>query len=455
MVPRRAALVALLSALTACVQYEARPLDPDAERAAIAGRMRPAELPALPPSGDPETFPLASTVDATDGLGLDEANALALTHAPALVAARSELRLRGAELLRAGLLENPELFLGPRIDTSGGGLIFPASLRLAIPLGGRLDAEEDRAEAEIEAARRKLLVAEAEVLIDVRRRYIALASLARRREILSRTVAATEYALEKTRQLAAAGEVDQVALGLAIMHRDDAEHELHELDVEATEARVALMTEIGLIPDATVAIIADRAILAERDLPAAENARLVRHPRLRALESAYLAREHGLEVEIAEQYPRLAIGPEFESDDGATSVGLGVSLELPIFDGNAGGIAVARERREAARAAWGHAMTELARAAELARVHHAHARSDLVELRESALPAAEATERALDQRLERGEASLVELLAAQDAIARTRLREVRLEQAAALQWLEAMWNGGRLLVDDAPSEEAR
>ena len=81
----------------------------------------------------------------------------------------------------------------------------------------------------------------------------------------------------------------------------------------------------------------------------------------------------------------------------------------------------------------------------------------LEEVRSQSMPAADRAERALEARWRGGQSSLIENMAARNAIARARLREVELMREAAIQGLEALWYSGRLFAavhdDDGPGDE--
>lgn len=444
---------ALALACASCMHYEPAPLDPAAEHDALAARGPTRERPGSAGAPPAELFPIAAKVAVDDGLTHAEANALALFYSPTLVTARGELRLKGAELLRSGLLPNPELFLGPRLATKGGALIFPASLSVALPLDGRLGADKARAAAELDAARFQLLNREAEVLVSVRQRFVRIAGLSARKEILAAMSRASEAALSRTLELLRAGEADQVALGLASLHRDEAGRDLRDTETELARSHVGLLTFIGLLPDPRIQVETNEALLAPVAVPAeVDRTRILGHARLRALEASYKAREHGLEGEVARQYPSLNIGPDFESDDGQGSVGFGLSLSLPIFDSNAGGIAVATEHRAMGRTTWRAALVDLAARESVARMNLHAAEALLDVLRTRTLPAASAAEEALDARLRIGQTTLIEVLATQGAIARARLRDVELTQEIAARSLEALWYSGLLLAPPADND---
>jgi len=404
-----------------------------------------------------ELFPVSAVIALDDGLSLAEANALALFYAPTLVTARGDLELKGAELLRAGLLSNPELFLGPRLATSGGALIFPASLSLRIPLDDRRGAEKARAASEIEAARLLLLSKEAEVLISVRQRFTRIAGLQASMRIRADLARASAEAFRGIEGLFRAGRADQVALGLASLDRDEAARDLRDAEAAVERSRIALLTFIGLLPDPALKIAADEALLVPVPVPdVQDHQRMLGHPHLRALEASYRAREFGLKSEVARQYPALSIGPDFESDDGDASIGVGLSISLPIFDSNSGAIAVAKVQRTIGRDAWRAALVDLASREALARMNLRSAAAHLEALTTRTLPAAAMAEKALAARLGIGQVTLVEALATRGAIARARLRRLELRQEVATRSLEALWYAGLLLAppaDTDPEEE--
>jgi outer membrane protein, heavy metal efflux system len=443
---RIAALIAPFLICCSCVQYEPAPLDPETEVQSIQARGQSAwESPPAAPLPEAR-FPLVSAISLDDGLDIAEANTLALAHAPRLSVARRRFGIRGAQLLSAGLLSNPQASFGPRLALNDTGAVIPIQLAFQIPLGGSLGAERSMAEAAVEAARIGLLDEEAATLVRVRAFFIELSALAQQRSVLETRLRQGREALTLAQRRADAGELDAVALGVLILDTEENAHELHELEIEQMEVQLALQEEIGLLPSAAVSVLAPDDLLRAWSISPKESSkeRFLDHPRLRRLLASHRAAEFGVELEIARQYPTLGIGPQFESEFGLKSLGPGISLDLPIFDQNRGGIAVARERRRAAREEWGRAALELARHEAQARFRLEHAHEDLGRLRRNTLPAADATERALEAQLRSGQSSALEHLAARAALARTRMREIHLRENAARYALEAAWASGEL-----------
>ncbi len=438
------ALSVLALALQGCASYRPEPLNPGAEFEALSRRgLDP--LPAAPPRTVPtEWFPLVAEIDLEDGLSLVEANALALFYAPKVRASRSAAGVAAGQLLQAGLLPNPELFIGPRFTTDPTDVILPAHLMFGIPLGGKRSAERDRAAASLDAARLDVMAVELETLVDVRRRFLHVATLDEERRILGSVALQMDLALKWAERLEEAGEASALAASLTRLERDEIHQELHEKEAQLATARAELFDLIGLLPSAGVEIVApDHALpaLPQRDPKAA-----VAHPRLKQREAIYREAEHALRLEVAKQYPELRIGPSYEDAQGQGSLGFGLSLDLPIFDRNRGNIAAAEAARNAAREVYQAEVLRLAREEAAARARHEASQEILNDYRSGTLASIERTERVIAERLRGGQSSILELLEARRAAARARLRAAGLTERVAVAALDSAYAGGWVLA---------
>jgi len=438
--------------LAGCASYEPRPLDPELEFEALlsrGGAEPPLEVQAPGPA---EWFPLEPVVVLEDGLSLGEANALALFYAPRIQDARAALRVAGAQLLSAGLLSNPELFAGPRFSTLDGSLTLPASLSWKLPLYGEPAAEKELATAGLEARRQTVLEIELEVLAWVREQFVRFAYLARRQAVLNGLEQSSERVLGWVEDLRRAGGVDPATLFLARLERDEARARAAGLRAEEATERRQLLERIGLPPEAASSIehSPDPARLPE--IPAPDRDRLLAHPRLRAAWSRYQTAERALRLQVSRQYPDVRLGPEAEITPLETTLGFGLGLELPLFDRNQGGIAEAEERRLEAAAHCRATLLALIHAEAQARADWRSAEDLLAGYRTGALTNAQEAARALDLRLSAGEANVLEVLAAQQAVARSRLRELELSEDETLARLRAATAGGFVLSTSAPPE---
>ncbi len=445
----RSGLVAGLTLLCGCATYSPQPIDPFQEIEQLERRtVKSHELEALPP-GRPEWIPLQANVDFTDGLDLSEANALALFYAPEIRAARSAERVSGAQLLGAGLLSNPELFLGPRFSTKGSNVIFPAGLSWELPLWGRRSAERDLAGSRLSIAQIRVAAAELRVLTEVRSAFIRIASLNQALTARQAQLSGSERVLQWAATLQQAGEVDAITAYLAKLEQDEARAALvsTRLDLESTTRK--LLETLGLLPAANISLTLDPDPASLPELPSLSRQRLLLHPEIRTALSEYEAAEAALRLQVARQYPAVRVGPEFEEDDGDASVGAGVGIELPLFDRNRGGIAEAEQLREAAREHLDNALLRLSHVEAQARAEWKANERMLTDYRTGAFQGAEAARKSIDLRLQAGESNVLEILAALRALTGARVRELELERESALARLQAAVAGGAALNDPA------
>jgi outer membrane protein TolC len=129
----------------------------------------------------------------------------------------------------------------------------------------------------------------------------------------------------------------------------DVDRQIHDLERLSSQSRHDLSALLGLDPEVPVPLVGPATLLllddsaVRRVLPDLPR----RRPDLIALQAGYAAQEQRLRVAILSQFPSLAIG--FTRARDATdmrSAGFNVSLNLPVFNRNRGGIAVEKATRE-------------------------------------------------------------------------------------------------------------
>jgi len=146
----------------------------------------------------------------------------------------------------------------------------------------------------------------------------------------------------------------------------------------------------------------------------------------------YDVAEEALQLEIRRQYPDLRLAPAYGREDGMDRLGGGLSVPLPIFDGNRRAIAEADATRAAARAAWEDSVQRAVCDAAAARLRLVAAEERLAAVRDTLLPVAE--RRLADARrlVDLGEFNTLVLVDAVEADERARLSLVAAERDAAL-----------------------
>lgn len=436
-------LALFCGALSGCVSKAPDPLDPLAILSDLRARTSQSLRTENVPVGS-EWFPIAGDVCIEDGLTLDEANALALYYSPAVRVARASAGLSGAQVLQAGVLKNPKVFLGPRISSSDSGLIFPVSANWELPLWGRRDAEKDVAYSTLGERELQVIGVELTALSQVRSSYLRLARLQREGALWAIAEDAQDELIQSVRALQQAGEVGEVSLFVAELNGTDSASIREQVLQAQGAARRELFLTLGLLPDAPVDLVLDGAAVIP-ELPAKDDGVLLSVPTVRQAKQAYASAEAGLRLEVTKQYPAIRIGPEIESDRGDLTLGLGLGTSLPVFDRNQGGIAAALASRDLARERYGAALVGAAHEEARARADLATAQRLLKIHRDGAMRDAEDVSQAIERRLRSGRADVTDIMSVQRKIVRARTRELELLEQIAVGRFRAAVAGGHAL----------
>ena len=445
-------IAAVLTALSGCATYTEQPLVPTEELQLLSSRVEDDITVERTGPWLDSWFPLEPQVVIDDGLTIGEANALALFYAPAIREARANASIAGARVLQAGLLPNPQFFMGPMITTEVQDLLFPAQLMWELPIWGEQSAESDLAVAQLTQRDLMAIDVEIDTLIAVRAAFIRLQRLEGERAVFEAVTESAERIVEWVERLQDFGQLDIVALYLARAERDQAREALELARADATSARRDLLSTLGLLPTAPVEIqYGDAATLPE--LQEMQQDTLFRLPELRAAEAAYAASEAKLRLEISRQYPAISLGPVYEYDRVEHAIGLGLGVTIPLFDRNQGNIAAAAESRERARMRFSNTLLSASHAEAEARIRLDAAERILQVYRTGAMRQVQDAADALEVRLRAGQADVIEMLAAQRAIGEARARVLELEETVATARLRAAVAGGQALQEPPTDDE--
>ncbi len=435
-------------ALTSCVAYEPRPLNPEAiiEEVNTARQTRPAN------SDNTLTFAQTVRLMRESGPDIKEAEAAYNT-----AAARAGV---STPLPNPRIQAGPAFGFGPDIqeDTLGGTVGFG----LTIPLGGRLSAMDDLNQVRAEAARIETIATCRELYIDLRRSWVrniaAVTMLAAQKEL----VESVNRSLATARRLVEAGAATAIDVALFELEGGRAEATRFEASARlvAAQARISQLVGVnattfdGMIGATTPALpqsTPDRAQL---------HANLVDgHPNLLRLRAAYEQAEAALRLQIAKQYPDLRIGPLLTDESGEQKMILGLTLgiELPIFDRNQVAVAEATARREEIRVRYeseaNRALSQLDEtllALDIARQRHAV-------LRDRVLPAARRSIMIARDSLKAGSGDVLRLLQAERSYGEILIDVKKALLADCEAWIDVEAATGSAILDlgDTPLEGAR
>jgi cobalt-zinc-cadmium efflux system outer membrane protein len=370
-----AALSGLALVLTGCQSYEPKPLDLAAHREGWLARA-PGDEPVrafaerLALSGRPESF------DPADGLSLGEGEIVALVFNPDLRLARLRAGVAAANAEHAGLWEDPQFSIDVlRVleNVSSPWVIMPG-LGFTIPISGRLEAEQARADAALTAELSWVAEREWGVRVEVRREWLRWSAARLGAERTQQLLTSIDSLVASTSRLADAGEMPRTEAALFGIEQASQRLAMARFRGEAARSEQRLRSLLGLSPEAPLEFIPS-VVLDDEPKDLAADALADRNPTLARLRDEYEIAEAMLWREVRKQYPDLTIGPLYESDQGQSRLGFLGSIPLPILNANKRGIAEARAEREFARAAF---ETEYERLVGLLAV----ARAELATLRE-------------------------------------------------------------------------
>jgi cobalt-zinc-cadmium efflux system outer membrane protein len=326
----------ILPAQTAS-QFDARSLD-DSRLQTFIGAMRPGV--AGRPRWDIDTLSFA-----------------ALYYHPDLDLSFARLDAAQAAIVTARQRPNPSASLAPQFATNGAGPAWTVGLavNLILELFGKRADRTREAQDLADAARADIGTAAWQVRGRVRAALLDLWSAQARVGMAQRRLAIEDRLvslLERRRGLGEASALDTAREGTV---RDQFALALTDGQRAAATARAQLATAIGIPASALDGVVLDTSVfdadaVAIGDTGALRQAALTGRADIRGALARYAAAQSALQLQIANQFPNLALGPGYTYDQGQNKFGLSLAADLPLFNQNQGPIAeaVARRKVEAA-----------------------------------------------------------------------------------------------------------
>jgi cobalt-zinc-cadmium efflux system outer membrane protein len=377
-------------------------------------------------------------------LTLAEARRVALERSWPLLAARADLELAEAQQIGARAWPNPQLSASlQKVETgalpSGSATSRDTTTALSqlVELGGKRGDRIRSARAEAAATGKRLEFTRTRLDADVVKAYAAAlaAQESVRIERLSAASLARSAGIAEDRFKA--GEISDAEREQVGIAAGRFEAEVRTAEAGAVQARVALQLLLGTPrPDGAVHLADDlerlSALVPARPDAAAPAAAVEDRPDVRAAAAEVERAQADLSLQKALRMPDPTLLAQYESDlpDHPHTVGFAVSLPLPLFYRNRGGIRAAETARDSARRdlhqaearAWGEIATaSTAWDAALDRRRRVH--GDL-------LPRAEKVEQMVAFAYQNGAASLLELLEAERNLNELRLAAVATDAEA-------------------------
>lgn len=411
---------AIVVTLGGCATYSPSPLDPQGELRTLAGQGLPlievtrAASDTTSPSAPPARF------DPSDGLDEAEVVSVALALNQSLRAQRAIAGESQAALITSGQWPNPQVgvSLRPGIGGSSSYAVGAEALFQLLQPGER-DARKRAATAQVEQANDEAVAAEYVLVAEVRRQRLAVLAADRTVSLLEQAVQLRQQAddlVRRRREIGEANELDVSAVELDLVGaRRDLRHAKAARDLAVSE----LTRLLGLPPGfaLTLAGVGEPlSVTLFEDIADAEIDRrlLAGRIELRAKQAAYRKAEEDLRLAILRQYPRLGLGPSFERDiEGDKSLGLGLSIEVPLLNRNQGEIAERGAARDRVRAEYVELLHRLRAEAFAARAAVRAARTDVDAQEAEVLPVLDRNQSLFERAYRTGELNVIDWITAQ------------------------------------------
>ncbi len=359
--------ISVALSLAGCRTYTPRPLDLDAhasqwrERRADDSSVR-AYIDSLERASDDQPV-FGTDFDPAAGMDLHHAEWVALLYNPDLRRARADQDVARAVSDHAGLWDDPAIGLDLLHTLSGAAnpWTIGTSVSFTLPLSGRLEREKMLAAAELDVEILRVVERERDVLKRLRQLWLEWSVLNQRIALTDDLLIDLESITATANRLAELGEMLRPETALFEIERTSRSIERDLLKERKRIAEEEIRSAMGLSPDAPVRPKPQLSFVTDHlDQEFGEPGDLARvNPELARLQAAYTAAEERLHREVRKQYPDLTLGPQYESDDGQSRIGLIAGVPLPILNANRQGIAEAEAARERARAAFETACEQL------------------------------------------------------------------------------------------------
>ena len=313
-----------------------------------------------------DRLPVAQPNQALD---MDTIATIAVINNPDLKSARYKIGVADAQAFEAGILPNPMLNAElvfptnqePKAASLGAGQERPGpgynlgltyDIQNFITRGAKLAS----AEAAQDEAKLNVLWQEWQTVSQARTLYITAANAAEKRTLYEQ--AEQQYAAQSERSSRAlqSGDITFDAAGTDLAALLDAQSQLRTTERTQSQNLNNIRALLGVTQNVDVTLkplgIPD---IPDRTAVEAALARVAQlRPDLRALQAGYVSQEESLRQAVLAQFPSLELGVTRASDTvgdrsdvGNTvhTVGIGATLNLPLFDRNQGNIAIQKATR--------------------------------------------------------------------------------------------------------------
>lgn len=383
-------LCIVLHGMAGCQVHERQPLDLDAHieqwqhRSPTSDEVATfAQELATMRGGDDSAF------DASDGISLHEAEIVALLFNSDLRLARLRAGVAAATAEHAGLWDDPQLGIdfARILESVNEPWVIAGKVAFTLPISGRLDAMRALADSKYATALQETAATEWDVVRKTREAWLDWSAARLQYELSEASVNELNDIAVTTRKLKESGEIDSTQAALFELELSRVRNESRRFAGAVRNSEATLRRTLGLSPSAPMQLIPQITFDAQT-LQSDGSYSLLQKSNLRLQQRRleYESSERRLALELKKQYPDLAIGPGYASDEGQSRALLGLSVPLPIFNANKQAIAEALAERDLARAVFETEYENLASDFDRARTRYETAQAILDDLETNVIP---------------------------------------------------------------------
>lgn len=335
-------LTGVLLLLGGCTTYHAAPL--------TAGSPRPSTVAMLIQLIHEQAWQ-SQRVNLGDGLSLTEVAILAALNSPQLKSARAQAGIAEAQLFAAGLLPDPQFSWGlDYLLSQGPSLMNAFSLGMGYSLASLItrNARQEAAKQHASSVRLDLLWQEWQVINQVQTLAVNIQFERQQLAVVDGMLARyqTRYGLSSEALRQGNVTIDTTGSDLAVLLNAVSQQSQLKQALNRDSHQLTLL--LGLAPEAEVQLspLPSRVELDYAKLAEQRRALAQRRPDLLALKAGYASQDAQLRAAILGQFPGLSVSVNRARDtSGVQTAGMSIALNLPLFDGNRGNIAVERATR--------------------------------------------------------------------------------------------------------------
>lgn len=342
--------------LAGCATYHPQPLSPEKTAEAFDARSLTNEAlhAYLETNHIDGEWPLPSW-------GLNTLTLVAFYYQPTFAEARQQWAGAQAAITTAGARPNPSISVTPSYDSqipdTPTPWIVPVTFDIPIETAGKRGKRIAQARHLSEAARWDFIAAAWQARSHVRAALLTLYAAQENEVLLARQVSAQSNTVRLLKGQLAGGAVSDYEVTQARVTLETTQLSEQDAVGQVNQARVQLAGTLGLPLKSLDGVEFSFTALKQfpRDLtqPEVRRAALFNRADVRSALADYAASQAALQLEIANQYPDIHLGPGYAYNSGNSGDNewqLGLTVTLPLLDQNEGPIAEAKAKRATAAA---------------------------------------------------------------------------------------------------------